>query len=396
MEKVEAQQSMRSLIIVAVIAVGSSSFTLWLMETWIKYPLFLFEILTIIVLYLIVSGYDAKLTIKHFRIKNVHFGLMIDVFLIVSALSLLIINALRIQGGLIQLVLDLFVTSLLLGYALLNIFGLIRYFSGLETAVLSYILSYACTGFVTLASFYIEEGARTLFVLSTFIIIGLISALKHRGHEPRSISRPSLKNIDAFALLLSMAFFALAFYFMYPSFGLRPGTDISRHYASSIVLGRTPEIYIGSTYLFAHLHESIFLTLSSPSLVSAQTALVTLNLMLPLAFYVMTKTHLERIDARLPSLATLFWVLFTNSFGGFAWIYFATLKLSTTGQTQLQLLATSADKTYNGTIYGILGLWYVPATVSLVVLMATVFLMSKKEIPTSKYFALFSSSPSPY
>jgi len=354
MEKVEAQQSMRSLIIVAVIAVGFSSFTLWLIESWIKYPLFLLEILTIIVLYLIVSGYDAKLTIKHFRIKNVYFGLMIDVFLIVSAISLLMINTLRIQGGLIQLVLALFVTSLLVGYGLLNIFGLVRYFSRLETAVFSYILSYAFTSFVTLASFYIDEGARTPFVLSTFILVGLISALKHRGHEPRSITTPSLKYTDSFVLLLSMAFFALAFYFMYPGFGLLPGTDISRHYRHSIVLGRTPEVYIGSVYLFAHLHESIFLSLSSTSLVSAQTALVTLNLMLPLAFYVMAKTYLERIDARLPSLATLFWVLFTNSFGGFTWIYFANLKLSTIGQSQLQLLATSADKTYNGTVYGIL------------------------------------------
>ncbi|MFX0204207.1 MAG: hypothetical protein ACFFCW_49550, partial [Candidatus Hodarchaeota archaeon] len=366
MEKCESNNRFIALIVVTL-AIIFSYFTLWLLDSWIKYPLFLFEAFTIIVLYLIVSGYDFKLTIKHVRTENMHFGLIIDIFLIVSAVSLLIINALRIQGGSIQLVLALFVTSLLVGYALLNIFGLIRYFSGLETAVLSYILSCALTGFVTLASFYIAKGARISFVLSIFIILGLISVLKHRRHEHRSISGSSLKSIDSMALLLSMALFALAFYFMYPGFGLLPGTDISRHYASSIVLGRTPELYIGSTYLFAHLHESIFLALSSPSLVSAQTALVTLNLMLPLAFYVMTKAYLERIDSRLPSLATLFWVLFTNSFGGFAWIYFANLKLSTIGQTQLQLLTTSADKTYNGTVYGILGLWYVPATVSLVV-----------------------------
>jgi len=357
MKKAEAQQSIRSLITVAVIAAGFSSFTLWLIESWIKYPLFLFEILTIIVLYLIVSGYDAELTSKHFRIKNVRFGLMIDVFLIVSALSLLMINALRIQGGVVQLVLALFVTSLLLGYALLNIFGLIRYFSGLETAVLSYILSYAFTGFVTLASFYIDEGARTPFVLSTFIILGLISALKHRRHEHRSISRPPLKSIDSFALLLSMAFFALAFYFMYPSFGLLPGTDISRHYASSIALWRAPELYSGFGYALAHLHESAFGSISNASVTSLQTALVTLNLMMPLAFYAMAKTYLKNVDTRLPAISTIFY----STFSGFAWIYLAKLRLENGESAELNLLSMVNDKAYNGAMYLAQPfLWYVP------------------------------------
>lgn len=386
----EVQASIRNLIIVMALAAAFSSFTLWLIESWIKYPLFLFEILIIIILYLLINSYDVKLTIKHIRIQNLHLGLAIDGFLIVSASILLIIDKLHVQGGLIQLVLALLCTSLLSGYALLNIFGLARYFSKLETVVLSYILSYTFTGFITLGSFSIDEGTRTLFALSTFIVTGLISALKHRRHGAPAISRFVPKNIGSLPLLLAMAFYALNFYFMYPSFALLPGTDISRHYGSSIILGRTPDIYIGSAYLLAHLHESLFLSLSNPSLLSVQTALVTLNLMLPLAFFVMAKPYLERIDARLPSLATLFWVLFTGSFGGFAWLQLAKLKFSTADQTQLQLLVTTADKTYNGTIYGILGLWYVPATVALVVLMATIFLMCKKEIPTSKYLALFS------
>ncbi|MHA1834276.1 MAG: hypothetical protein ACTSV7_09810, partial [Candidatus Baldrarchaeia archaeon] len=97
-----------------------------------------------------------------------------------------------------------------------------------------------------------------------------------------------------------------------------------------------------------------------------------------------------KIDARLPSLATLFWVLFTGGFGGFAWLYFAMLKLSTIRQTQLQLLTTTADKTYNGTIYGIFGLWYVPATIAFVLLMVAIFLICKRDIPTSKHMAIFS------
>jgi hypothetical protein len=125
-------------------------------------------------------------------------------------------------------------------------------------------------------------------------------------------------------------------------------------------------------------------------MVTTQTTLLTLNFMLPIAFYIMAKSFLEKIDRRLPSIATLFWVLFTNSFGGFSWLYFAYLKLSSPSVTQMQLLNLAADKTYNGTIYGVLGLWYVPSTVSFVILMVGIFLMSKKEIPSSKYFVLFS------
>jgi len=382
---------MKSLAIVVILATVFSSFTLWLIESWIKYPLFLFEILTIIVLYLIISNYDVKLTIENAqRMANVNIGLMIDLSLLTSALILLIFNVLHIYGEVVQVALALLCTSLLSGYAFLNIFGLTRYFSRLETTVLSFILSYAFTGFITFATLFLNEDARILIILGCFIVLGLVSALKHKRRPIVSSSRSFAKKIDLLALLLTGTFYALSFYFLYPGFALLPGTDISRHYANSIILGRTPDIYIGSAYLLSNLHESTFLLLSNPSLVSAQTALVTLNLILPLAFYVMVKPYLERVDVRLPSLATVFWVLFTSSFGGFAWLYFLKLKLSTLGQTQLQLLATTADKTYNGTIYGILGLWYVPATMSLVVLMATIFLMCKKEIPATKYFALFS------
>jgi len=386
----EMRHSVKSLIIVVAFATAFSSFTLWLIESWIKYLLFMFEVFMIIVLYLIVSGYDVKINMKQTRIGILNVGLLIDLFLMASALGLLMLCVFQVDGGLVQLALALLCTSFLSGYALLNIFGLTRHFSKLENLVLSYILSYAFTGFITFVSLPINQNVRTLFVLTSFIVVGSISAFKHKRSEPSPVLGSFSKNIDFLTLLVAATFYVISFCVIYPGFALLPGTDISSHYEKSIILGRTPDLYIGSTYLLANLHESMFLLLSNPSLVSAQTALVTLNLILLPAFYVMAKPYLERIDARLPSLATVFWALFTNSFGGFAWLYFLRVKLSTTGQTQLQLLVTTADKTYNGTIYGIFGLWYVPATVSLVLLMATIFLMCKKEIPTTKYLALFS------
>jgi hypothetical protein len=386
MKKVEAQPFMRSLIIVAVLAATFSSFTLWLIESWIKYPLFLFEILTIIVLYLIVSGYDVKLTIKHIRIENMHIGLIIDAFLIISALSLLTINALHIQGGLIQLVLALLCTSLLSGYALLNIFGLTRY-SRLETTVLSYILSYAFTGFITLAFLPINRDLRALIVLSSFIVLGLTSALKHRRHQASHVSKSLSKSVDSLALIVAITFYAISFYFMYPGFALLPGTDISRHYASSVVLWRTPELSIDISYLLAHLHESAFISISNAPVTFVQTALVTLNLMTPLAFYAMAKSYLENVDARLPAISTMFY----STFSGFAWVYLAKLKLEGVSGSELSLLSMVNDKVYNGAMYLAQPcMWYVPLSVSFTILIIQFMLLRKLDIGKKHFIALFS------
>jgi hypothetical protein len=341
------------------------------------------------VLYLIIGGYEIRVETEcKFRLRF-NWGLVVDAILISSSAALLALPLSFVNGGLIRTILALVCTSLIPGYALLSVSGLVSYFTRLEGIILSYIFSYVYTGLLVLVLLPVDGSLRGTVILLSYIALGLLSALKH-WRKPLTFKESLIKRVDILVLLLSIAFYTLSFYFIYPGFALLPGTDVSRHYASSIVLWRTPELYLSFPYFLAHLHESAFLNLSNSSLAVAQTTLVMLNVMLPLAFYVMTKTHLENTDARLPSLATLFWSLFTNSFGGFAWIYFLHLKLSSTGQAQLQLLSSTADKTYNGAVYGVFGLWYVPATVSFIILMAAIFLMGKREIEGKKYFAVFS------
>jgi hypothetical protein len=381
---------MGNLIMVTALAVAFSLFTLWLIDSWIKYPLFLFEIFTIILLYLIINNYEVKVRVSLPRNVRLNWGLAIDSLLISSSVILFLLVFTKINGGVMQAVLALLNTSLLPGYALLNVSGLRQYFSRLEVVVLSYLLSYIFTGLVAFLLLPVSSDYRATLILLSYIGLGVSPILKHKRQPQLSMRESFAKKIDLLAIILTIGFYILSLYFIYPGFALLPGTDISRHYASSIVLGRTPDLYIGSTYMFAHLHESIFIALSNSSLVSVQTALVALNLMLPLAFYIMAKVYLEKVDTRLPALATLFWVLFTNSFGGFAWLYFTLSKLSSIGQSQLQLLSSTADKTYNGTVYGIFGLWYVPATISFILLMAAIFLMGKREVERTRYITLFS------
>ena len=381
---------LRNLIFVAALAVAFSLFTLWLIDSWIKYPLFLFEIFTIILLYLIIDNYEVNVKVSLPCNVRLNWGLIIDFLLISSSTIIFLLIFTKVNGGLVQLLLALLCTSLLPGYALLNVSGLRRYFSRSEGVVLSYSLSYIFTGLVAFLLLPVSSDYRATLILLSYIGLGVVSMLKHK-HQPQfSTLKSFARKIDLLAIILSTGFYILSFYFIYPGFALLPSADISRHYASSIVLGRTPDLYIGLVYLFAHLHESIFIILSNSSLASVQTALVALNLILPLAFYVMAKVYLEKVDTRLPALATLFWVLFTNGFGGFAWLYFTLSKLSSIGQSQLQLLSSTADKTYNGTVYGIFGLWYVPATMSFILLMAAIFLMGKREVERTRYITLFS------
>jgi hypothetical protein len=373
-----------------ILAAFFSSLTLWLLNSWIKYPLFIFEVFAIIVVYLIVSNYDIKLNTSR-NLDNFHAEAISAILLIVLPVGLLLLNILNVQIGAIQLVMVLLVTSILPGYALLRLLNLTCDFSRLELFVLSYVMSLLFTGLITLTFLFVNGTLRLDCIIGGYIVLALISMLKPSKTESLKNPHPSFtKNIDFIAIIVAIVFFALSFYLIYPGFALLPGTDISRDYAVGVQLWKAPNLYIGSTEILFNLHESLFITLSNQPLLPVQLALLMLNFMLPLAFYILAKAYLEKIDPRLPSLATLFWVLFTNGFGGFSWLYLSYLKVSSPNLNQLQLLTTTADKTLNGTIYGIFGLWYISATVAFVVLMTAIFLLTRKEISTYKFVILFS------
>ncbi len=385
------QSSLSSVLLILLLAIAFSLPTLWLLNSEIKYALFIFEVLVILGFYVFFSKCDFKITIsKRIFAWNSHHGLIIDTIFVAFTVILLLFNVLFKIDGVLQSMLSLFVTSFLPGYAILNIIGLTANFSKLEKVVLSFVLSYAFTGLISLGLLFAGENTKVMCILGSYILLGLLSGLKHKRQVALTTPISFSKNSDLLALLLVVIFYCLNFAMMYPGFALLAGTDISRHYGLSIILNRTPDLYWGSVNLLAHLYESSFIAISNSSLILTQTSLLLSNLILPLAFYIMAKPYLGKIDARLPSIATLFWVLFTNSLGGFSWLYFVYLKLSSLGQTQMQLLAMTADKTYNGTIYGVLGTWFVPSTLSLVILLVAIFLLSKKELPASKYFLIFS------
>jgi hypothetical protein len=377
---------LRNLIIVVVLAVVFSLFTLWLIDSWIKYPLFLFEIFTIIILYLIISGYEIRIVMKCTSKLRLNWGLTIDATLVSSSVALLALASSPADGDLIRAILALLCTSLLPGYALLNISGLIRYFTRLEGILLSYILSYIYTGLLVLILLPISESLRETTILLSYIALGMLSVLTH-WHHPLTFMEGSLaRRIDILALLPSTVFYALSFYFIYPGFALLPGSDISQHYANSIVLWRTPELYSAFPYFLAHLHESAFIVLSNAPVTVVQTTLVLLNLMMPIAFYIMAKNYMEGIDVR-PAISTIFY----STFSGFAWMYLARLKLEGVQGFTLGLLNMVNDKAYNGAMYLAQPfLWFVPLSMSFTILIVQLMLLKKSNVSEKGFMALFS------
>lgn len=377
----------KNLLIVAIVATVISLFTLWFIDSWIKYPLYLFEVSTIIILYIIASGYEIRLTMKSAFEIRFDWGLVINISFIACSTFLLLIALFNMNGGFVQTMLALLCTFLLIGYALLNIFGLGRYFSRLESIVLSYILSYIFTGLIVLVLLYINEDFRTTLILLTYIGLGLASMLNHRRQPIFSMQKSLTRKIDLFALLLSTSFYALSFYFLYPEFALLANSDIVRHHAHSIVLWRTPEFYSVYQYFLAHLSMAAFIGLSVAPLATIQTVLVLLNFMMPLGFYIMSKSYTESIDERLPAVSTIFY----STFSGFAWIYLLKLKLNEAQESTLNLLEEVNEASY----YGISELiqpflWYTPLSVSFMLLMIQLTLLKKPNIREKDFIVIFS------
>jgi len=333
-----------------------------------------------------VRGLDIKCSIKLRARINQRF--FINFIIISGTLTLLLVYTFHIQSELLKNSLALLCTSFVPGYALLSIIAADKYLSNLEILILSYVLSYIYTALAYFAILPLDATARPYVLLSSYVILCAITTLKHRKKLTLIREASFCKKIDVLALLMALGFYIISFMMTYP-LGIMPVTDMPKHYATSVVLGRTPELHLDLVYLLAHLYVSAFLCISGASVVVTQTTLIMLNLILPLAFYVATKRLLGKVNSKIPSLATLFWALFTNGTGGFAWLYFAKLKLSEAYQSQFQLLVNAADKTYNGTIYGILGLWFVPATISFVLLFVLISMFVNRTLPRKTFFALF-------
>lgn len=375
--------------LVCIVAIAFSSFTLWLIESSIKYILFVFEIAAIVTLFVTINGYKIKLIFWRSDIKLRRISLIPDLALILGSLILILLDLFGVNGGLIQLTISLALTAFLCGYGLLNILGMNCHFSRLELFVLSFVLSFLLSGFAFLCLLPFNQVLRPILLCGVFLSIGCLSLTRHlslKSETPRkSLSRPE----DLIIISLAVAFYIMIFFSMYPQTGLILGNDIAEHFKFSTVLLRTPALYYATNYLINESFEASVLSLSGGlvDVISFQSALASLIIVLPLAFYIFSKKYLEHIDNRLPSIATLFWCLFQ---AGYGWIYFSYLKVNSSSLSQFGLLVQTSDKTYLSTIYGIFGNYFLPGTIVFVMALVLLFLLKCENISSRKFIILFS------
>ncbi|GEM_PF-5896493 len=391
MEKIEQRYSTRNIIVVAVIAEFFSSFTLWLVESSIKYPLFVIETLSIITIYVVLSNYDFRFTLKKDPIRRISPSLLLDIVLIYFASVLIVLNQFNITESTIRLVLAFICTSGLSGYALLNVCRLTKYFSKLEILVLSFLTSFALSGFFTLVLLWSDESIRSIVIPFMFILLGIASYLTHlKIKDVPSLKINSLsKNIDILPIILCIVFYAISFYYIYPEFTLLHATDISRYYKDAIILSRTPDLYTGFDYILFNSFSSTLNILSGlPTITSFLTILTTLSSVLPISVYVFAKRFLADIDRRIPAISIVFYTILSN----FSFIIFTRIQILGREGTELGLLQFVGNKSYNGSEYFVQPfLWFAPITVAFIMFICAFLLLKVQNIPKSRFVPLYTA-----
>ncbi|MEO9320269.1 MAG: hypothetical protein ABI361_06320 [Nitrososphaera sp.] len=213
-------------------------------------------------------------------------------------------------------------------------------------------------------------------------MVGIAKARNDAFAHLPSFNRP----LDILAIIFSVGFYLVLSFAMYPNIALLPGTDISRHYQSSIILSRTPDLYHDFGYILFHSFESAVIVLTgNPELQWLQSALITLNLWLPVAIYVVAKRYFVNLDSRIPALSVICYSVLSN----FSYIYFTQLKTTGVGGTEISLLSITADKTYNGTMNFLQPLYFfAPMAVAMVIFVTILFLMKINSIKKHQFIPL--------
>src|SRR6188472_4006291 len=195
----------KDFVIVTLIAVLFSAFTLWLIESWIKYPFFVFEMSIIILVYFILRNSTSEnifLLHRFFRVsrksltnyKSNNIDRFLGLLLIIFPICILVLNSINYEQKYIQLIMAFSCVSFLPGYAIVRLSGISKSLSLLEIILFSVIISFVVSGFSLLGLLPIEEHARIIFLCSIFIILGIIFVIKQRKLTSIDLSISSLSN----------------------------------------------------------------------------------------------------------------------------------------------------------------------------------------------------------
>ena len=374
----------KDFVIVTLIAVLFSAFTLWLIESWIKYPFFVFEMSIIILVYFILRNSTSEnifLLHRFFRVsrksltnyKSNNIDRFLGLLLIIFPICILVLNSINYEQKYIQLIMAFSCVSFLPGYAIVRLSGISKSLSLLEIILFSVIISFVVSGFSLLGLLPIEEHARIIFLCSIFIILGIIFVIKQRKLTSIDLSISSLsKGKDLYAILISVTLFCFVFWLLYPQATMMRDVDITRHFHNFIILSKSPDLYSGFNYLLFHAFGASLHTLSGlgQKITDIQSIQIVINLVLPLSVYTLSKRYLATIDNRIPSLSLIVYSFFSN----ITFLYFLSLKVAG-HPTNLDLFQLVGEKALGGSIFLQPFHYFTPMSISFIILIALFLLL---------------------
>jgi len=376
---------------VIVLPFIASSLTLWLLESPLKYVLYLFEVSLILMMYYCLSGNFKKIIFRvPEKMINVY---LIDYFFAGISLTLLAFNLLGLNNTL-SLFFAILASFFLPGYVLLKLLKFPSMKSWLEWLVLSFALSIGLTSLIySLALPFTAH--RSLLISVIYFGFSLYSFLKDRI-KPEEKQQFSEKKkmiehnfFDVLLLLWILLFIISAISSLYPKMAYRPGLDIVRHFSSSKLLTLAPDTY-ASPYPWFHMAWASVYELSRPPMDTFQTGLAYLSLMVIFSFYIMAKAYLSNIDNRAPIIATVFF----SVFAGFGWLCFLKEKLAVSDpRRQLYMLGVSGDASFMDVGYGQgswLWFWFRPMTVAFTLFFVLLYLLCRRDISKRSFIVTFS------
>jgi hypothetical protein len=388
------------LLIVLPIATIFSMLTLYIVGSWIRFILFGFEILAMMIsFFLLTSNWSVpfrnyqtmqlnKLSSKFYRES------LPSLMLIGMSTTLLVLILFNIEGGMSQLFFAMIVGGFLVGYAILNTLGIRKYFTTIEFCLISFLVSISFTG---LSYFMFKlTGSAEMMTSISFVIIGVLSLLitsvtedsNGAARRLRSLTRP----LDAFAITSCIGFYLIFVALVYPEAASVVGTDISRHFSYSAVLLRTPDLYSGPSYFLFHSFQGTVFQLSGGNqpVFTFLTFFVFINIFVPLSLYAASKRLLEAIDTRIPGLAVIFYTFLSN----LSFLYFIALyvvKPVQGGSEYFLIIREVAEKSYFSIINFFQPFSFVgPFTISIIGVLILLFIIRNGSIPKYRYIGLIS------
>ncbi len=180
---------------IPLIAVGLSSITLWLLESPLKYPFFIFEVALILSLYFAFSNKGSP---KQLLINTRWLTPVIDRLLGAASLILLLLVIFNSYSILNQ-VLAIAVTFFMPGYVLLRFIRFRSLYTWVEWVVLSLVLSIPISSLISsFVLLLVSTGDRALGLSLIYLFISLSLFLRHRRLE--TDQEPSSHSIDLISL----------------------------------------------------------------------------------------------------------------------------------------------------------------------------------------------------